>query len=348
MSELDDDRVDAAVGAVQADAPQMSEASFQATRARVLAATADNVVPLRRRRALLVGAAAAVAAVIGIAVIPGSPDSPAPYVSAAPVLNQAADVTIGSASDPVVGPGQYLLVQEDQWTGGPYESTWPADYAYLAEVRTDIWIPADRSKPWKRVVTVNPEPKMLYGDESKARANLADWRKASEGTTVADGGDFDHYPGGPEAAATLGNPTPKYLAGLPTDPKQLYDALERGQGPDFAGTDERLLEAAGAGLASGLMPAEFRARLYRALTYIKGLEVVDQVANLDGKKGVALGLRAGYPGGDTKNVETQLIIDPASGQFIGEREVAMQDFDGVHTGTVLSYSSVTSKVVDHN
>jgi len=78
------------------------------------------------------------------------------------------------------------------------------------------------------------------------------------------------------------------------------------------------------------------------------LEVVDQVANLNGRKGVALGLRAGYPGSDTKNVETQLIIDPATGQFIGERAVAMQDFDGVHTGTVLSYSSVTSKVVDHN
>ncbi|MFC0546678.1 CU044_5270 family protein [Kutzneria chonburiensis] len=348
MSELDDDRVDAAVGAVRSDAPQMSEASFQATRARVLAATADNVVPLRRRRALLIGAAAAVATVIGIAVMPGSPDSPAPYVSAAPVLNKAADVTIGSAPDPVVGAGQYLLVQRDQWTGGPYESTWPADYAYLAEVRTDIWIPADRSKSWKRVVTVSPDPKMLYGDEAKARANLAEWRKAWDGTTVADGGDFYHYPGGPEAAANLGSPTPKYLAGLPADPKQLYDALEREQRPDFAGTDERLLEAAGAGLASGLMPTEFRARLYRALTYIKGLEVVDQVANLDGKKGVALGLRAGYPGGDTKNVETQLIIDPATGQFIGEREVAMQDFDGVHTGTVLSYSSVTSKVVDHN
>jgi len=150
-----------------------------------------------------------------------------------------------------------------------------------------------------------------------------------------------------EAAAALGNPKPKYLAGLPTDPKQLYDALERGLGPGFAGTDERLLESAGAGLASGLMPAEFRARLYRVLTYVKGLEVVDQVANSDGAKGVALALRAGYPGSDTKNVETQLIIDPATGRFIGEREVAMRDFDGVHTGTVLSYSSVTSKVVDH-
>ena len=150
-----------------------------------------------------------------------------------------------------------------------------------------------------------------------------------------------------EAAAALGNPKPKYLAGLPTDPKQLYDALERGLGPGFAGTDERLLESAGAGLASGLMPAEFRARLYRVLTYVKGLGVVDQVANSDGEKGVALALRAGYPGSDTKNVETQLIIDPATGRFIGEREVAMRDFDGVHTGTLLSYSSVTSKVVDH-
>ena len=36
MSELDDDRVDAAVGGMQADAPPMSEASFQATRARLL------------------------------------------------------------------------------------------------------------------------------------------------------------------------------------------------------------------------------------------------------------------------------------------------------------------------
>ena len=340
MSDLDD-----VLGHVHDDVPPMSEESFQAGRQRLIAAMAagsvsekDNakVVPLhrfRRRTAFLAAAAAVAAVVTGIAVIPGgSPQSSLPTVSAAPMLSKAADVTIGSAPDPVVGPGQYLLVQEHAWWFGP--SIYPQpDYGFLAENRVDTWVPADQSKLWRMRRTINPDPKVIFGDESKARQDIAMQRKWLENTQQADGGDFYDTTGTP-AQPDLERPTPKYLASLPTDPKQLYETLVRAEG-----NDETLVEQVAYGLSSGLYPAEFRARLYKALTYVKGLEVVDQVANLDGRKGVALGLRTGA-------VEWQLIIDPTTGRFIGSRQMVMQDWDGLSAGTVLSYDSVTSKVVN--
>jgi hypothetical protein len=140
-----------------------------------------------------------------------------------------------------------------------------------------------------------------------------------EGDTRARCGDFHGSSGGSRAgscAARTGGwqqPTPAFLAGLPRDPAALYARLRadtKGHGRD---PDAEVLVYATDALRTGLVPADVRAALYRAVAHLPGLKIVDHQANLDGRQGVALGMSDG--GGGTQ----QIIFDPATGQFIGER-----------------------------
>jgi hypothetical protein len=92
-------------------------------------------------------------------------------------------------------------------------------------------------------------------------------------------------------------------------------------------------------LRSGLVPADLRAALYRALALLPGLEITEDVANLAGKHGTAFGID-----GDIERQD--LIIDPATGEFIGERTVALAGGPLYPAGTVTNFSSVSTTVVD--
>ena len=81
-------------------------------------------------------------------------------------------------------------------------------------------------------------------------------------------------------------------------------------------------------LRSGLVPADLRAALYRVLGKVPGLEITEQVANLDGKKGTAYGI-------SDDGTRHDVIIDPATGQFIGERQITDEGFEGIPAGTVI-------------
>jgi len=124
------------------------------------------------------------------------------------------------------------------------------------------------------------------------------------------------------------------IASLPTDPDQLYELLRK----DSGGGKQSLVYAADA-LRTGLMPAAARANLLRALTYLPGLDFIDGAVDLDGHKGVALGISEG-------SERQEIILDPGTGEVIGEREVSDSMFAGTPKGTVTSYSSTTTAVVD--
>jgi hypothetical protein len=80
---------------------------------------------------------------------------------------------------------------------------------------------------------------------------------------------------------------------------------------------------------------------YRALAKIDGVKVVDEATTADGRKGIALGL-------ESEAQRVDLIVDPANGDFIGERTVAgpKPNDSWVKPGTVTGYKSVTTKVAD--
>ena len=79
--------------------------------------------------------------------------------------------------------------------------------------------------------------------------------------------------------------------------------------------------------------------LYQALTRLDGIDLTDRAANLDGRVGTAIGI-------DDGRFRQDIIIDPATGTFIGEREVLTDDVDGAPEGTTMSYTAVDTAVVD--
>jgi hypothetical protein len=129
---------------------------------------------------------------------------------------------------------------------------------------------------------------------------------------------------------------------LPRDPRQLYDTLHDFEAREHGDGDRsyRMLSHAAEMLHTGLVPAGLRAAFYRMLGMVPGLRITEQVANLDGREGIAFGVARG-------DRRLDVIIDPATGQYIGEREVTLKGFGGVPAGTVQEYTSVEVAVVDH-
>jgi hypothetical protein len=88
------------------------------------------------------------------------------------------------------------------------------------------------------------------------------------------------------------------------------------------------------------LPSDVRSSLYRALALVPGLEITDRAANLDGRIGIAYGMAD-----DTTREE--IIVDPGTGEFIGERDVSLRDLPGgLKAGDVGGHSAVSTAVVD--
>ena len=147
---------------------------------------------------------------------------------------------------------------------------------------------------------------------------------------------------GCHSAGSWQDPTPAFLAGLPGDPLQMYRRLIA-DSPAKTGRMEEVLVYAADALRSGTVPAPLRSTIYRALALLPGLQVTDRSTNLAGRTGVALGI----DDGDTRH---DIIINPATGAFIGERQIATKSGRrgtlGAPAGATIELSSVRTAVVD--
>ena len=110
------------------------------------------------------------------------------------------------------------------------------------------------------------------------------------------------------------------------------DAVKNGRG------DAELLVTAADALRSGVLPADVRSALYRALALLPALVVTERSTNLDGRVGVSYGIVDKELGS-----RQDIIVDPETGEFIGERE----SWRGAGGGwkNTRQYSSITTKVV---
>jgi hypothetical protein len=289
------------------------------------------------RRVRWLAAAAAVAVLTGGGLVASTVDLTgvgSNSVTAAEELIRAADLAARVVERPIA-PGQYRYVRS-RYEGITVE--YGSIKAWSTDMVNEEWIPADRRDEWLLRFDIN-SVKWLDGHEGEGEPDPGPFKDGQEFRGKC--GKYSYYAEGqPDrcTAGSFGNPTPEFIAALPKDPKELLAKLtEAGQ----AGDAGALMEARAA-LQSGQYPAEVRANFFRALAMLPGLVVTDKRANLDGKEGVALGIKY-------FDDFTEIIIDPDNGDFIGGRATVAEDLPedkgGLKKGTVRQSSAVTSAIV---
>ncbi|MFJ7419933.1 CU044_5270 family protein [Streptomyces uncialis] len=130
------------------------------------------------------------------------------------------------------------------------------------------------------------------------------------------------------------------LQKLPTDPATLHKWLyDNGQG-DKTPEDERAFTLFGDLVGESLVPKKQAVALYRAAARIKAVEVVDGVKDAAGRTGVAL-VRENEDG-----YQEQLVFDPRTKEYLGERVVAVRDTgDGLKKGQLLGTSAILDREI---
>ncbi|WP_370943808.1 CU044_5270 family protein [Amycolatopsis sp. cg5] len=307
--------------------------------------------PRRMVRPLLVAAAVTAIAAGGIAVVTtgdgGGGSAPAVrFASAQQVLDTAAD-RIHVAGDTPVPDGKYRYLDTRQWdtpSCGPSCGLPDGQLiSFRREIRTQTWQPSDIDGEWSRKVEVTGQRQWLFGTEEEARSRGFDptaLDKAVTGEWQAAGGRFPKGVYGYDGLLDeWSSPSKERLAQLPRDPEMLYQLLRPEADPKATTAGAEVLQRASRLLSTGAVPADLREALYRALIKTPDLKVTDQVANLDGRKGVALGV-------PTYKARWEIIVDPDTGEFIGERQVQTESQAGFPAGTVIASSSVRVSVVD--
>jgi hypothetical protein len=329
-----EDELDRALGALHDEVPT-DQTLLDNSRATFLAAVDRPVRRKRRRWAYALTAAAAVTTLVvgGFLVTTNSPGGTA---EAKAELNSAADHVV--AKDPVIPPGKYRYRVSRAWVSNFTETAPNQGVTYLEEQLIETWIPADRTQEWMQRRSTTGHRKLIQGTQQQMDEVTKDIDgNAPPEVLRARCGDF-YLDAGQQPCTRAGgwqDPTPEWAAGLPTDPKALYKQLKKDSPRNSRGETELLVYAADA-LRTGQVPADVRSALYRALGNLDHLEVSDRAVNLDGKVGIAYG-------SDDGNERHEIIIDPRTGDFIGERQIITS---GKDRGQILGFSSVAISIVD--
>jgi hypothetical protein len=297
-----------------------------------------KVSPIRIRRRVLMASAAAALLVGGIVaadvVLPARPGA---IAEAAEVLNNAAAATI-QTSDPVVGPGQYLKIETTARYGGSAVTADGTQVSWQEKTGGQVYVPADRDGEWvwNREESV---PVEFSSDAAKAEATKLQEETPSDmvGIQRAPRGAFH---GGQQTLIIGGMPLDE-AANLPRDPQALLDVIhERTKGAGKS-PEIKALGTITAALRTGVIPADLRAAFYKAAALIPGVTVVDKQATIDGRTGIAIGIPS--PDGGSRQ---ETIIDSTTGLMIGERNVLLKDYPGFPAGTVMTWTSVRTSVVN--
>ncbi|GAB1692567.1 CU044_5270 family protein [Krasilnikovia sp. M28-CT-15] len=301
----------------------------------------------RRTRRWVMWTAAAAAVAAGALVAPSLPlGGRAPIDSAAAAVLTTAAAKIDTSDRPIQ-PGQYRYLASHRWNTTFLTSPNGKNLAYISEKLDEVWVPSVWSQQWMTRSTTTGKYKWIVGTEQEAKAAGVQPERAEQGPAqVAPCGDFNAKDDGRRPCVGLPaggwqTPTEEWMAALPRDPHKLLERL-RADAPGAEEGNDRgdveLLVYAADALRTGLLPADLRAALYRALALVPALKVVESSANLDGRIGTALGM-------DTDGERHDILIDPATGEFIGERQTNTRAADGVKADTTTSYTAVSTSTV---
>lgn len=285
-----------------------------------------------KRRMLAGIALTAAASAVALGLVTFGNEPPRAEAAAVLALTSAAE-NVKDLRLPVAGPGEYLLQKRVQVTWGSagdanrkiLTGSDGSPVAWATQRIDEVWIPHDPADEW--VVRERVRPTHFASRDAIALAGPSEdhlW-KATRGIFGAHW-HYDH----PSTAE-------KRFAAYPRDPQKLLDYV-RTHPTGRGDTDADTFDDIGELLREGAAPADLRAALYRALTLLPDVSLVSDSVNLAGQSGVAIG----YPD------EGELIFDPDTGAFIGERIVS-PDFPavpGLGPDKVTLSTAVTVRVVD--
>lgn len=268
--------------------------------------------PKRRRgpRARWILAGAAGAAVLTL--VGGNAAMAAESAEAASALRALANETI-NFTDPA--SGQYLLSRTHaDWLIESTQAGGTTD-RQMNEQIIEVYMPTDPDAPW---VMYRDWRANVPGDEETLRA--------------ADGNFYGDYP---SPVADLSDiPTNSGAEAL-----AYFDAQYTGGNKS---RDEDNFDRITDVLATGLVPADLRAALFEALALIPGVSSTADVENYDGKLGIAIGRTEFLRGGQRQ----EIIVDPATGLVIGERDLYTVAVFGFGVNEVVGHTAIETTVAE--
>ena len=303
----------------------------------VLAETVTATGRAHRRigwsRGLAIIGSGVLTAGVAVVVALGAAQPPAggPEQSASSVLEKAAAAV---RDEPVVQPGQYLVVR----TRADYlaiSSLGGDEYtAYVAPEIEETFHPYRHDEPTVRRTTYL-RPTVFYGAGAEEQA-ARDWAGQKDKVVVKRG----PQPPVPELGGGTA-PPPLDPGTLPLEPAELLAFLRSHLLAVSMPPDENAFRQALELLKPGDAPPPVRTALYQALALIPAVTITGRTSVLGGAEGTTLALTTDAGAG-----RQEIVIDPVSGQYLGERAITVHGFGAIPAGTVMESTSVTLSVVD--
>jgi hypothetical protein len=211
------------------------------------------------------------------------------------------DEAIIAATDPPTRADQYWKITTNSITSDIIgEGIWGDDttISALRHAQRIAFVAVDGSRPPWYVDRTGPYVKQVSGPATKLPAT--GWKTTETWTTNLSERDSNYID----------------ILGLPTNPFSLRTELYRIGHGRGASDDEEAISLISEILQRGYATAALRKALFETMKTVPGVAVVDRNVTLDGRTGVALGRPEPARGGERH----ELIFDPDTGEFIGERQ----------------------------
>jgi hypothetical protein len=286
-----------------------------------------EIRPHRRRSYRLVLPAVAVigalvAAVLFVPVSGTRPDATA----AAQVLYAAARVAEKQPQTPMPAHGFRYTRSKDAYLSTVGDKV--AVSALVPHVR-EIWIAPDGSG---RLLEESYEP-MFLGPQDKVK-----WEEAGRPPLGGPGNSDESFgPGGLYY---------QNFSEYSIDPDELYDQIRNRAEGHGSSTDSEMLVLVGDLLRETVAPPDLRAALFRVAARIPGVELVGEVTDPAGRKGIAVARTSDDSGYSERD---ELVFDPETSEMLAERQVLLERVDWLDAepGTVIGYAVyLESGIVD--
>ncbi len=282
---------------------------------------------VKTRRALRLGMASAAAA-LGLAILLVIPILIPRGASraAAEALNAAAAAAERQPYEQI-GPSEYYYSKAT----GAAMSIGGADtgsfYSLLVPSTTESWLGQDGSL---RAISVRGTPQFLSARDRKrwedAGADRYEW-ESPDNQDLRLGPGENVFPFGGSPGLTY-----QELIALPADPDELLERIDEAARAAGQEVNYERFVVIGDLFQMSLLPPDLQAAIYRTAARIPGVELIGEVEDPVGRRGVAVGF-VHY------GIRNEMIFDPDTGRLLAERDVLVERIPdtGAAPGTVIGY-----------